>query len=73
MHFIEAREKTVCITCVCVSENKKFLAVGEKVKDDFRPYVSVYDLQTTQMRVIRQDLNIFFDETFNSDKYITII
>ena len=46
--FIPNTEKSSGLTTICVSQNKRYIAVAEKVAD--KPIVTIYDLHTLRKR-----------------------
>ena len=43
---------------MALSPNKRFLAIGERHKNDLNAYVSFYDMKNNQVKVIRSGVNI---------------
>lgn len=46
--FIPNSDKSSGLTTICVSQNKRYIAIAEKVLD--RPLVTIYDLHTLRKR-----------------------
>lgn len=46
--FIQNSEKSSALTTMCVSQNKRYIAIAEKIGD--KPLVTVYDLHTLRKR-----------------------
>ena len=58
MKFIRQTENLKEITAMALSPNKRFLAVGERHKNDLNAYVSFYDMKNNVFKLIRQSVNI---------------
>ena len=46
--FIPNSDKSTGLTTICVSQNKRYIAIAEKVAD--KPLISIYDLHTLRKR-----------------------
>lgn len=46
--FIPCSEKSTALTTVCISPNRRYIALAEKVAD--KPQVNIYDLHTLRKR-----------------------
>jgi WD40 repeat protein len=54
--FIPCSEKATALTTMCVSPNKRYIALAEKVAD--KPVVNIFDLNTLRKRKILQSAEI---------------
>ena len=48
--FIPNTDKSTGLTSMCVSQNKRYIAIAEKVAD--KPMISIYDLHTLRKRKV---------------------
>lgn len=58
MKFIRQSETIREITAMAMSPNKKFLAVCEKHKNDYNPYITFYDMKSPLFTTIKAHINI---------------
>ena len=58
MKFIKQQDQIKEITCMCLSPNKKFLAVCERHKNDQNAYISFYDMRGSGYKPHKQSVNI---------------
>ena len=58
MKFIIQSEQLKEITAMALSPNKRFLAVGERHKNDLNAYVSFYDMKNNAFKQIKQSINV---------------
>ena len=58
MKFIRQSDMLKEITAMCLSPNKKFLAICEVQKDDKAAYIAFYDVKTPFFKNIKSPINV---------------
>jgi WD40 repeat protein len=54
--FISCSEKSTALTTVCISPNRRYIALAEKIAD--KPVVNIYDLHTLRKRKVLSSTEI---------------
>ena len=57
---------------MAMSPNKKFLAVCEKHKNDFNPYITFYDMKSPLFNTIKAHINVCESTPSNQRQIISI-
>lgn len=63
MRFIRCSDNLKEITALCLSPNKKFLAVCEIERDDKSAYITFYDMKSAFYKNIKSHINVCDQQT----------